>query len=413
MKKFLFFAWVSALVAFSGLNQKAEATHLMGSDISYRCLGNGQYEINVRVYRDCNGINLSQSPINFSCGSISFSVNNQTRVSIRDITGMDPNCPIQSRCQGQWQFGIEEHLFRATVDLSGFNCCDWTISWSQNARNSAITTGQANQNFYTFAKLNKCVTPCNSSPEFTNPPIAIICHNQDFTFNNGALDTNDVGDSLSYEFAPALINPGQSANYTGNYSPLRPLCFFGFPNQNLNWPGGIHLDPLTGDLRFRPTCINQVAVVVIEVKEWRKVNGVMTVVGVTRRDMQIIVIPCPNNKIPKILAPFTKQACAGQTVCIDINTTDDDQGDTVKISWNRGIKGATFTNNNGSVRHASGQVCWTPKEEDISSIPYTFTITAKDNSCSPFPGQSTRAYSIFVRETADGTPHTQVLTCGR
>lgn len=404
---------MSLFLGLIGSVQEANATHLMGSDIDYRCLGNGKYEINVRVYRDCNGIPLSQSPIVLSCSSTTLNITNQTKVSVRDITGIDPNCPTQSRCQNQWIYGIEEHVFRAEVDLSAYSCCEWTISWAQSARNSNISTGPANQNFYTFAQLNKCVTPCNSSPQFTNPPVAIVCHNQDFVFNNGALDTLDSGDSLSYSLAPGFQNKGQQVTYNSPYTYTRPMCFWGQPNSNLTWPAGFHLDPLTGDLKFRPTCLNQIGIVVIEVKEWRMVNGVMTVVGITRRDMQIIVISCPNNKVPKIQQPYSTQACAGQQACLTITTTDDDQGDTVKITWNKGIKGATFTNNNGQVKFASGQVCWTPTEADISNIPYTFTITARDNSCNPFPGQSIRAFSIFVRETPKAELSAKVLTCGR
>lgn len=400
-------------VGLIGSVQEANATHLMGSDIDYRCLGNGKYEINVRVYRDCNGVALSQSPIVMSCSTTTFNINTQTKVSVRDITGIDPNCPTQSRCQNQWTYGIEEHVFRAEVDLSPYSCCNWTISWAQSARNSNITTGAANQNFYTFAELNKCVTPCNSSPQFSNPPVAIVCHNQDFVFNNGALDTLDSGDSLSYSLVPGFQSPGQTITYNSPYTYNRPMCFFGQPNTNLNPPAGFHLDPLFGDIRFRPTCLNQIGIVVIEVKEWRMVNGVMTVIGITRRDMQIIVIPCPNNKVPKILPPYSVQACAGQPICLPIKTDDEDQNDTVKISWNKGIKSATFTNNNGQVKHASGEVCWTPTESDISNIPYTFTITARDNSCEPFPGQSVRSFSIFVRETPKAEVTTEVLTCGK
>src|SRR5690606_29417606 len=61
---------------------------------------------------------------------------------------------------------------------------------------------------------------------------------------------------------------------------------------------------------------------------------------------------------------------------------------------------------------ASGEVCWTPTENDVSTVPYTFTITARDNSCSPFPGQSVRAFSIFVRETPEAQLDVDVLTCG-
>ncbi|MDX5319528.1 MAG: PKD domain-containing protein [Bacteroidota bacterium] len=410
MKKLLLF--VLFLIGLFSV-EKAEASHVMGSDIVYRCVGNGKYEVLVRVYRDCNGIQLSQSNVVARCSSTTITISSQTKVSTRDITGIDANCPVQSRCKGSsFQYGVEEHIWKMTIDLSNYSCCEWTLSWEQCCRNGAITTGASGQNFFTTATLNKCVTPCNSSPDFTNPPVAIICHNQDFVFNNGALDTVDSGDSLSYELVNGLTGLNSSITYSGNFSPVRPMTFFGFPNQNLQWPAGFRLDPLTGDLLFRPTQVNQVAIVVIEVKEWRKVNGTMQVVGRTRRDMQIIVIPCPNNKVPKILPPYSKQACAGQTTCITITTDDDDTGDTVKISWNRGIRGATFTNNNGSVKHASGEVCWTPTKNDISNIPYTFTITARDDAC-PLAGQSVRAFSIFVRETPEAEVSTEVLTCGR
>lgn len=394
------------------VSNEVMASHVMGSDIVYRCQGNGKYEVVVRVYRDCNGIQVSQSNVVARCSGTTLNISSQTKVSVRDITGIDSRCPIQSRCSGSFQYGVEEHIWKMTIDLSSYNCCEWTLSWEQCCRNGNITTGQSGQNFFTTATLNKCVTPCNSSPDFTNPPVAIICANQDFVFNNGALDTIDSGDSLSYELVPGLQNLNNNVTYTGQFSPTRPLTFFGFPNQNLQWPAGFRLDPSTGDLMFRPTQVNQVAIVVIEVKEWRMVNGTMTVVGRTRRDMQIIVVSCPNNNVPTIDPPYSVQACANQQKCIAIVTDDDDNSDTVRISWNRGIPGATFTNNNGTVKLASGEVCWTPTDAHVSNIPYTFTITAKDDAC-PLAGQSVRAFSIFVRETPKATRDIQVLNCGK
>src|SRR5690606_21768436 len=123
--------------------------------------------------------------------------------------------------------------------------------------NNAISTGMAGDNFYTTASLNKCLASCNSSPDFTNPPVAIVCANQDFIFNNGALDTVDVGDSLSYALVPALEGENDNVSYSGSYSAQRPLRFLGWPNQNAPWPSGFHLDPVNGDLAFRPTQTNQ------------------------------------------------------------------------------------------------------------------------------------------------------------
>ncbi|HYG16427.1 MAG TPA: hypothetical protein VEC12_11790, partial [Bacteroidia bacterium] len=356
MKKLLqIFLILSSIITVT----TARASHVMGSDITYKCLGNGKYEVTVTVYRDCNGVTLSNSPISARCatgaGAATFSI---PEVSVRDITGIDQRCTTQSRCSGSYTYGIEEHVFKGVIDLSALNCCEIILSWEQCCRNGAITTGAANANFYTEARLNKCINPCNSSPTFTSAPAALICVGQDFTFNNGALDTVDVGDSLSFKFIEPLQAQGSTIGYSGSWSATSPITFLGFPNTALNHPAGFRLDSATGDISFRPTVQNQVTVLVLEVTEWRKINGIMTKIGVTRRDMQIIVVNCPNNKVPKI-AGKNEVACAGQQVCIDITTDDADNNDTVKISWNRGIPRATFTHTNGAKRLATGSVCWT------------------------------------------------------
>jgi gliding motility-associated-like protein len=386
-----------------------KATHLMGSDITYKCLGNGKYEVTVTVYRDCNGVQLSNRPLRARCNS-SVKDFNLALISVDDVTGIGDNCPQVSRCSGNYPYGIEEHVFRGVIDLSSLNCCEVTLSWEQQARNSAITTGAANKNFYTEAMVNKCINPCNSSPRFTSKPAGLACVGKDFVFNNGASDTIDVGDSLSYRLVDPLQGQGSTIPYIGLFSAQRPITFMGWPNTGLNIPAGFHFDKVTGDLVFRPTKVNEVTVMVIEVTEWRKINGVMTKVGITRRDMQIIVINCGNNNVPRIKAQ-SAVACSNQQVCVDIETEDTDKDDTVRISWNRGIPRATFSHNNGSKRLASGSVCWTPTKNDVSNIPYTFTITAKDNAC-PFPGQSIRAFGITVRESPEADIIYTKLDCG-
>ncbi|MHB1277098.1 MAG: hypothetical protein ACYC1Q_01730, partial [Bacteroidia bacterium] len=402
---------LSFLTSYFAVNE-VQASHVMGSDIVYKCIGGGQYEVLVRVYRDCNGNNINQANLTATCGANTVIVNTQTLVSVRDITGISPNCNVISACAGgPYAYGVEEYIFSMILDLSPYSCCNWTLSWELCCRNNGISTGMAGENFYTTATLNKCLASCNSSPDFTNPPIAIVCDDQDFIFNNGALDTIDVGDSLSYALVPALRAAGTSVTYSGSYNAQRPLRFLGFPTQSLPWPSGFHLDPATGDLAFRPTQNGQIAVIVMEITEWRMVSGVMTAIGTTRRDMQVIVTNCPGNTIPTISGPFNYEICANQNFCIPITTFDANATDTVQISWNSGISGATFTNNNGTVRLASGSVCWTPTDDKISSLPYTFTITARDNDC-PLSGQAIASYSILVRESPHTTIAIQEPVCG-
>jgi PKD repeat protein len=394
------------------LGKEVSASHVMGSDITYRCLGNGKYAITLTVYRDCNGIQLSNSPISAKCksgsGSASFSL---TETKVRDVTGIGSNCPTNSRCSGSYTYGVEEHTYEGTINLSSLNCCEVIISWEQCCRNGAITTGASGANFFTEAVINKCINPCNSSPNFTSSPAALICVGQDFIFNNGASDTVDVGDSLSYRLVDPLSGSGAKIAYSGSWSKTSPITFLGFPYTGLSFPAGFNLDSVTGDLAFRPTKQNEVSVMVIEVTEWRTINGTPTIVGITRRDMQIIVTPCPDNKVPKLKGQ-SAVACSGQQVCVTVTTDDDDKDDTTTVSWNKGIPRATFTNNNGSAKHAGGSVCWTPTKNDVSNIPYTFTVTAKDDAC-PRPGQAIRAFSITVRESPEAVISATKLICGK
>ncbi|MDX5319834.1 MAG: hypothetical protein LPK45_02110, partial [Bacteroidota bacterium] len=336
-----------------------------------------QYLITLTVYRDCNGINLSQSNMVARCSSTTLNITNQTKVSVRDITKVPNSCGVVSRCAGgASQYGTEEHVWTMTLDLSTYSCCEWQLSWEQCCRNGAITTGAANQNMYITAMLNKCVTACNNSPEFNSKvgEQVLVCHNWDQTLDFSATDSAD-NDSLSYHLVSAKTGLNSSVTYNGNFTFERPMTFFGFPNQNLQWPAGFRLDPATGILRFRPTQVNQIGIIAVEVREWRLVNGSMMQIGSIVVDLQVRVIPCPNNnQAPRIKSPISARVCAGNKICIPIQTEDDNLNDTVRISWNQLLPGATFTHNNGVKRLASGEVCWTPDTSFIRQAGHAFKV---------------------------------------
>src|SRR5688500_6131840 len=110
MNKRILFLMLSLLGTF-----RLYATHATGAQISYKCAGNGIYTVTVKIIRDCNGIQISQSPLHATCSSNSVNVTNQTKVSVRDITGIGAMCPIQSRCSGSYQYGFEEHVWTMTL----------------------------------------------------------------------------------------------------------------------------------------------------------------------------------------------------------------------------------------------------------------------------------------------------------
>ncbi|MFT5723323.1 MAG: hypothetical protein ACI9JN_000433 [Bacteroidia bacterium] len=436
---------------------KSYGDHIIGSDFSYSCSKTNDSIFNIvyNFYRDCNGCYvLGQSP---RCGTSENCASANTaptrlkvtclkggnfsttltlkRTAIVDIT---KTCKaVKSRCaqpcNGTFPYGIEKHTFEGQLDLTQAiknGCCNVEISALLYVRSALITTGQQQQTFYTSCEINVCDAKCNTSPTLTNDPVAILCCNQPYVFNNGAVDFAD-NDSISYSFAPAFRGQNQQTSYSGSRSPSNPISTyypgslkFPYCNPNANPPIGICLDALSGDIIFTPTKCGEIAVVVIQMTEWRKDSlGKYKKIGVTRRDMQFIVMSCPGNNPPSITnTKFKYRVCESSQVCFNI-TTDDKvkkppppapppDPDTVQLRWNRGIPGATFTILNAKARLKTGRFCWTPPVGSSSTLPYTFTATVNDDAC-PLAASATRAFQIYVEPKAEAKRDIDTFDCGK
>ncbi|MFT5157351.1 MAG: hypothetical protein ACI83I_001912, partial [Bacteroidia bacterium] len=453
----LFRTFVLSLILFAGLHQTAQADHIIGSDFSYKCSSTNDsiYEIIYNFYRDCNGCYvLGQSPkcgtsencaststaptsLNVICKKSGGKVSSLTmkRTSIVDIT---KTCKkVKSRCaqpcNGSFPYGIEKHTFEGTLDLRNAikaGCCTFEITALLYVRSALITTGQQQQTFFTSCEINACLSKCNTSPTLTNDPVAILCCNQPYIFNNGAVDFAEF-DSISYSFAPSYKALNSQTSYNGSRSPTNPISAywpgglkFPYANPASNPPIGIYLDPQTGDIIFTPTKCDEVAVVVIEMVEWRKdTAGKYQRIGATRRDMQFIVMSCPGNNPPTITnTKFGFSVCEGEQLCINVDTDDKVKvppppaatppPDTVDLKWNRGIPGATFTILDTTARLKTGRFCWTPPVGTASSLPYTFTVTVTDDAC-PLAASATRSFQIKVDPIAIADRNIDTLDCGK
>lgn len=395
---------------------ETKASHMVGSDMEFRCLGNDSFRIILRIYRDCNGIQLNPTPsiwlTTMGCSPSKTASSTMTRVSIKPVDYMCNGA--KNVCDsGAFPFGVEEHRFEDTVHLSQIftggldpNCCWIKVSYQECCRNTSITNLSPG-NYFIEGEINRCATPCNNSPQITNTPIAVVCNGQPFWFNNGVIDTLDH-DSISYELTDPL-NPSGPESWQGSFNKVRPLQFLGFPDNTLPFPSGFHLISTTGDIGFTSTAVQQ-PVLAIKMTEWRKINGIYYKIGVTRRDAQFFTYQCPPNNPPVLkingstATPFVASVCPGSTLCLNIEATDVDSlpplgPDTTKLSWNKAIKGATFSSMNTPVktrRTDQATFCWTPGQEFASSLPYRFIVKAEDNTC-PIPGTSTQSVTIFVR----------------
>jgi len=417
----------------------AKASHVMGSEITYQCTGTPSiYNVTVKLYRDCQGVqvcancpsSLSPScsiPLNINgyaspagsgvpaspCTGVSFGT--QTLSVVGSVSGFDVvqlcntlktvcnNCG--SRTPGTFSPGVEVYTFTGQINLSGIpaSCCLVSIGYNTCCRNNAITTlnNPGGLNFYSEAIINRCATPCNSSPTLAFESEIVVPAGKDFILNLGATDPD--GDSLSYSQGQALVGVGSAAPYVAPYSATVPFPYLGAPSQSPPAlpPLGITLNPINGNYRFRPQG-SFVAPFVIEIKQWKTIAGVPTLMGITRKEHQFYSQASPANNAPIIKIDTSIQTgftysmydtiCALQPYCKTIVAIDADVADTTEITWGGNSvitsTGGTITPlYNAATRGTNGprldsvKFCWTPPNTLANSRPYYINFIAKDRAC--------------------------------
>lgn len=386
------------LLSLLTINFNAHASHTMGADLTYECLGGNQYKVTLSFYRDCIGVAAPASPLvtvsSASCGQ-SFGVICYPRTGTgQEVT---PACSSSvTTCNGGSFTGIQEWVYDGIVNLP-MACTDWTFSYSICCRNAAITNinSPGASTFWIYASLNNTISPCNSSPTFSNKPVPFLCQGQQYCFNHGAFDAD--GDSLAYE----LITPYQTATTTVNY-----LSGFNANNPLTSSPA-TQFNTATGDICLTPQNL-EVTVMAVLVKEYR--NGVL--IGTVERDIQLTVINCANN-LPTLSGingtnNFSMTVCAGQPFCFDIFSSDPDAPQNLTVTWDNNIPAGSFTTD--TAQHPTGTFCWTPTSADISTTPYVFTVRVADDAC-PYIGSQIFSYSITVQGLNVNAGPDQLVAC--
>ena len=389
--------WLFACVLFSFFPaKKAEASHALGAEITYECLGGNEYLVRLVFYRDCNGIAAPTAPsinLNSSCG-------NQTLNMV--LQPPEPHFPpfdqylapyelpvfcSASNCSNGSNPGIQEYVYEATVTLAP--CANWTMSYDLCCRSAAINTigAPGSQDIFVSAFLNNLDAPCNSSPQFDVAARGFLCLNEDNTILATAYDPD--GDLLVYSLYTPWHNPGQSVNYNGGYNPNNPLN-----NNYYNFNDGV--------ITTQPTSNGQITVIGVMVEEYR--NGVL--IGRVVRDMQVRVINnCPQNPgndfdidQDGVFDSDTIVLCADNPVQLDVylNSTLPGLNYTIVAENIDEFPGATFDNVADGTAPGGivGEFVWTPDETDIGTN-QVLVFTAFDDNC-PVVGFANFTYEFII-----------------
>src|SRR5690554_435338 len=123
-----------------------KASHIMGGEITWECLGSGEYVFNVKVYRDCEGVSLPGNGHQIEIHNYPTIGQKRSsslyRSSLLDISPACLNSPCDpDRRSPKTPGAVEEHTFKTQpIQLTGEPpSSGWVITWTSYARNAGIT----------------------------------------------------------------------------------------------------------------------------------------------------------------------------------------------------------------------------------------------------------------------------------
>jgi hypothetical protein len=272
------------------LAQFSYAAHLVGGEITYTCVGNNQYQVKLRIYRDCfSGGAQFDNTVNFSVYNLAGTlVTNPTvskgpTVSVPAGTGNPCLTTPPNIC-------TEYADYVTTLTLPPV-VGGYTISYQRCCRNSTITniTNPGSRgNTYTV-QIPSMDNSCNTAPAFTTVPPIVLCLGDQLSIDASATEAD--GDSLFYEFCD-IYTGGASGNPTPNPATPPPYTLIQFvapatATQPVPGNPALAINSQTGMITGIATTAGQY-VVGICVSEYR--NGQL--LSVVRRDYQFNLTNC-------------------------------------------------------------------------------------------------------------------------
>ncbi len=315
------------LVMLSSLDM--HATHIVGGDISYQCLGDDNYEITLTIRRDCeNGLPQADfdDPVSIGVfdpvfGNLLTKYGSFGQIFIPFSEADTLHETIVSDCGfiGS-QVCVEETTYKTVVKLpyrprglilAHQRCC-------RNITLNNIVDPLATGSTYYIEVTPEALTECNSSPSFDDWADLYICANQDLSFSLSATDID--GDSLVYR----LCTPSTGADASDPMpQPPSPPPYgdvqFSFPFTLDNMMGGVPLqiNSETGQLTANPNLVGQYLIGVC-VDEYR--NGKL--MSSVRRDFEYNVRVCSVG--PEASYVVDPPYCGTSEVSFENTSTDSD-----------------------------------------------------------------------------------------
>lgn len=303
---------VVMLVLIACIPTKVDASHLIGGEITYDCLGNDRYRISLTVYRDCyttNPLAVFDSPayVGFFDGAGQNLVTNIGDGGVRAVFRM-PDDTLTTRITSEcFIVGQEVCVHRATysfVITLPYRPDGYVIAHQRCCRNGSINNivDPLNTGMTIFTKLSPAaLSACSDSPVFQSWPPIYVCTGESVNFDHSA--NSDSRDSLVYRMVTPVLGATRAEPRPERPSaPLDEPITWQMPfsqNDMLGNPSDpLRIDAQTGRLSGTPQVVGQYLVGVM-VEQYR--DGVL--LSQTRRDFQYNVRQCGEQTKAAFTAP--------------------------------------------------------------------------------------------------------------
>ena len=361
--------------------QNAQATHVMGANISYRCLGGNQYEVSLFVFQNCADPQTASTEIIRAVPSCDFSFASYalSLVNVIEVTQASPQDQENSTCNGGFLPGVVRLTYTDTITIST-SCPEMVIFWKKCNRSAAVNVDNTDSPCFYVESVMKTSAGCNNSPQLSSPTVPYVCGDPNINVNLGAFDPD--GDELRYSLVaaqrPTSGNNHTDMVYEDGFSPSEPIA-------------GMTIDPNTGNMSLATNIIGfyVVAILVEELDQSDQVKGSMLV------DVQFVVSSC--SPYPPYLADPGPElisasgadlteglgvaVCNGSSFCMDLTFQSDDTEDILNVSANVNevMPGATLTIT--GVNPVEVNLCWTAQNLDSDRL----LIISVGNNDEPIP----------------------------
>lgn len=310
---------------FPAFQNPALATHIVGGEITYKCLGNDSFEIKLSVYRDCfNGVPEFDDPAALGILDGNFQLLGFDTIQFNeqdDTLVIYLNNPCLTRPP---DICVHRTTYTIRIKLEP-RPGGYYLVYQRCCRNKLIRNIPSPEDVgitIISQVTEEAIAQCNNSAVYNNWPPLAICVHEPIDFDHSASDPE--GDSLAYRLCTPLngaspSNPMPQPPFPGPYVEV----IWQSPYDLSDLLGGdpLKIDPHTGFMTGIPNTIGNFVVGVC-VDEFR--DG--TIISTTRRDFQYNVadcgVPVAAYQVPELLCDTLSVKFNNKTELNELGTSN-------------------------------------------------------------------------------------------